>query len=133
MVVDKESYESIPFASIAIIDANNGSAVTGTVSDNTGKFTIVDLSWGRYQVLISFIGYETDSTRFVEIGDRVRQVDLETVELGISKVALLEVEIRAMAQTATTKIDRKVYRAVCLMLLQKGLVTLAKSLPTGII
>jgi len=111
MVVDKESFESIPFASIAIIDANKGSALTGTVSDNTGKFAIEDLSWGRYQVLISFIGYETDSSRIIEISDQALLVDLGTVELGISKVALQEVEIRAMAQTATTKIDRKVYRA----------------------
>ena len=111
MVVDKESFESIPFASIAIIDTNKGSAVTGTVSDNTGKFAIEDLSWGRYQVLISFIGYETDSSRIIEVSDGDRQVDLGTVELGISKVALQEVEIRAMAQTSSTKIDRKVYRA----------------------
>ncbi|MCK5281715.1 MAG: carboxypeptidase-like regulatory domain-containing protein, partial [Cyclobacteriaceae bacterium] len=69
MVVDKESFESIPFASIAIIDTNKGSAVTGTVSDNTGKFAIEDLSWGRYQVLISFIGYETDSSRIIEVSD----------------------------------------------------------------
>lgn len=110
MVVDKESFESIPFASIAIVDANKGSAVKGTVSDNTGKFAVEDLSLGRYQIFISFIGYETDSTRIIEVNDGARQVDLGTVELSISKVALQEVEIRAMAQTASTKIDRKVYR-----------------------
>ena len=102
-MVDKESKESIPFASIAIMDANEGSAITGTVSDNTGKFVIEDLSWGRYQVLISFIGYETDSSRIIEVSDGDRQVDLGTIELGISKVALQEVEIRAMAQTSSTK------------------------------
>ncbi len=111
MVVDKESRESIPFATIAVVDTDGDSPVTGTVSDNAGKFRLDELSWGRYQILISFIGYETDSTRFVEIGERARQVDLGTVELGISKVALQEVEIKAMAQTSSTKIDRKVYRA----------------------
>ncbi len=111
MVLDKESSESIPFATIAVVDTDGSSPVTGTVSDNAGKFRLDELSWGRYQILISFIGYETDSSRIVEIGERTRQVDMGTVELGISKVALQEVEIKAMAQTSSTKIDRKVYRA----------------------
>lgn len=111
LVVDKESYESIPFASIAIINPNDGSPVTGTVSDNSGTFVVEDLSRGQYQLLISFIGYETDSSRIIEITERDMQVDLGKVELGISRVALQEAEVRAMAQTATTRIDRKVYRA----------------------
>jgi iron complex outermembrane receptor protein len=42
-VVDKESSESIPFASIAVLDINSGAPLKGTVSDNSGKFIIEDL------------------------------------------------------------------------------------------
>jgi outer membrane receptor protein involved in Fe transport len=111
LVVDGESSESIPYASIAVLDINSGTPVKGTVSDNSGKFIIENLALGRYQMMISFIGYETDSSRYIEISDQDRHVDMGTITLGISKVALQEVEVRAMAQTSTTKIDRKVYRA----------------------
>jgi len=41
-VVEKESKERIPFASIAIIDATESSAIIGTVSGNTGKLCTFD-------------------------------------------------------------------------------------------
>ena len=88
LVVDGESSENIPFASVAALDINTGTPVKGTVSDNSGKFIIEDLPPGRYKMMISFIGYETDSSRYVEISDQDRHVDMGTITLGISKIAL---------------------------------------------
>jgi len=110
-VVDKESEEGIPFASVALFEENDAAPVQGTISDNHGKFILENLPYGRYRVEVSFIGYETDSTTTIEINAQSRRVDLGSVGLGISTVALDEVEVRAMAKTASTKIDRKVYRA----------------------
>lgn len=110
-IKDKESGESIPFATVALMEAGGGTLMTGTVSDNSGKFVLENLAYGRYTVVVSFIGYETDSTTQVEINAQSRRVDLGTLGLGISRMALDEVEVRAMARTEVTKIDRKVYRA----------------------
>ncbi|MEN8157794.1 MAG: outer membrane beta-barrel protein [Bacteroidota bacterium] len=110
MVVDMESGEGIPFASVAVIDASDGSLVKGGVSDNAGKFVIEGLSHGNYRILISFMGYETDSTNLVELNRLTPQVDLDRVALRVTTLALDEAEIKAMARTSSSRIDRKVYR-----------------------
>ncbi len=110
-VVDIETSENIPFASVALFSTDNASPIKGTVSDNSGHFVIEEIPFGSYHLMISFIGYETDSSNVVEISREKHRVDLGRVGLGISKVALEEVEVREMARTSSTKIDRKVYRA----------------------
>lgn len=110
-VVDIETSENIPFATVALFSTDQSSPVKGTVSDNSGNFVIEKIPFGNYRLSISFIGYETDSTNLVEISREKNRVDLGKVGLGISKVALEEVEVREMARTSSTKIDRKVYRA----------------------
>ena len=87
-VVDIETTENIPFASVALFSADKGSPVKGTVSDNNGHFVIEEIPFGSYHLMISFIGYETDSSNVVEISREKHRVDLGKVGLGISKVAL---------------------------------------------
>ncbi len=110
IVIDQSSKENIPFASVAVFAEGGNSLVKGTVSDDNGIFIIDDLSYGRYRLSLSFIGYETDSTRYVAINRQSPRVDIGNVELRTLNVALDEVEIRAKASTVATKIDRKVYR-----------------------
>jgi len=47
----------------------------------------------------------------VELSAEHRKLELGTLGISISKVALEGAEVKAMAHTATLKIDRKVYRA----------------------
>jgi len=109
--VDSESRESIPFATVAAGDPVDGPVVNGTVSDSDGKFILENLPYGTYRITISFIGYESDSSRRVELSSSTPFIDLGQVELLVKSVDLDEVEVRAMAQTATSRIDRTVYRA----------------------
>jgi outer membrane receptor protein involved in Fe transport len=110
-VVDKESEEDIPFASVALYEETESAPLMGAVSDNAGFFKLDNLPFGRYRVEVSFIGYETDATRVIEVNSQSKRLDLGTIGLEVSAVALDEVELRAMAKTSNTKIDRKVYRA----------------------
>lgn len=55
-IVDVNSEMPIPFANIAIIESDLN---LGTVSDENGKFRLNNVPVGRYQMQVSFIGYET--------------------------------------------------------------------------
>jgi outer membrane receptor protein involved in Fe transport len=111
VVTDESSGELIPFASVALLPMNDQGLVKGTVSDNDGKFLLDAIPDGRYRLMISFIGYETDSSRVIELNRQSHRVELGNIPLGISRVALEEAEVKAMARTVTSKIDRRVYRA----------------------
>ena len=110
-VEDGASGEPIPFATIAIYQEGADSPQGGTASDNRGKFQLDELAYGSYRLVVSFIGYETDSSRMVEINQGSPGIDLGTLVLNMLSVDLEEAEVKAMAATVTSKIDRKVYRA----------------------
>jgi len=110
VIVDQQSGEQIPFTSLAIYSTDN-IPITGTVSDEQGRFLIEKLSYGTFKLLISFIGYQTDTIENLVIGNATPILDLGRIPLLPSIVSLKEVEVSGITSTAVTKIDRKVYRA----------------------
>ncbi len=55
-VIEKETQLPLPGASISIINSN---PIIGTTTDFDGNFTINEVPVGRYNIKISFIGYQT--------------------------------------------------------------------------
>ena len=111
VVADLNTGDHIPFATVALYEASGASPVKGTVSDHDGKFVLDNLAYGSYLLVVSFIGYETDSSRHVVISGQSPHAELGSIGLALSRLALEEAEVRGMASTVNTKIDRKVYRA----------------------
>jgi iron complex outermembrane receptor protein len=56
IVIDKSTNESIIFANIYLPDLEKG-----TTTDDNGIFKIENLPSGTYKIIVSFIGYETQS------------------------------------------------------------------------
>lgn len=54
-VVDESSQESLPFATVIIMDSD---PVIGTTSDIDGNFSLENVPIGRYNLKISYLGYE---------------------------------------------------------------------------
>lgn len=110
-IQDEVSGEVIPFATVALYQESEAAPYTGSVSDNEGNFVLEDLAFGQYRLFISFIGYETDSSRMIDLTAEAPAVVLGPMALSALRVNLEEAEVKAMAATVSNKIDRKVYRA----------------------
>ncbi len=108
-VIDAERSESIPFATIALLE--DGQVITGTVSDEKGSFKIDKVKNGSYSLSVSFLGYETIEISQVEVSKMAKSVDLQEVALKASNITLSGVEVKANSQTVKTGIDRKTYNA----------------------
>jgi len=109
-VADEQTGDRVPFASISFL-RNFEPIPGGAISDEEGRFSMGNLRFGEYQVVISFIGYEADTVAGVQLTREENVADLGTLTLAVSRVALEEVEVSAMASTVSTKMDRKTYRA----------------------
>jgi len=55
-VVDKESQKPLPYATVMILEAG---PITGVTTGEDGTFVIEDVPVGRYNVLVSYTGYES--------------------------------------------------------------------------
>lgn len=60
-VVDQNNLP-VPYASVALMDKEGDSLITGTISDATGAFSFSTLSEGEYTLSVSFLGYKSFRT-----------------------------------------------------------------------
>ena len=64
-VMDLDANEPLPFASVVIF--LNGNQVSGTNTDFDGEYTIKPVQPGTYDVLFSFVGYQSRKITGVKI------------------------------------------------------------------
>lgn len=108
-ITDSDTSESIPFATIALMQ-NDTFTLLGATSDFDGTFKIKNIKNGSYDVVISFIGYTTDTIKGLRIDKDQEHINLGTVKITNSNESLDEVVVEAAKGTVITKIDRKTYR-----------------------
>jgi outer membrane receptor protein involved in Fe transport len=110
IITDTNSSEEIPYASLVLLK-NNKLTNNGAVSDEKGRFSLINVSYGEYDLLISFIGFKNDTLTNIIVDASNPTLDLGTVSIETADYLLDEVEVTAMANTVSKKIDRQTYRA----------------------
>lgn len=107
-IQDSSSGEVIPFATVALYQDGEAAPYSGAVSDEKGEFELKNLDFGQYRLYISFIGFETDSSRLIDLSRESPEFKLGAVALSAISVKLEEAEVKAIAATVNSKIDRRV-------------------------
>ena len=95
-VFDSESGESVPFATVQL--AGTG---TGTTTDFDGFFSITNLEAGTYQLISTYVGYDTARAEVTVDGSNIQYVRL-TLSEGVS---LATVEVSAGRTQARTDVQ----------------------------
>jgi outer membrane receptor for ferrienterochelin and colicin len=110
-VVDSTTQQPVPFATVALTDPASNKPLDGTVADDKGQFTIAKVGEGTYQVLISFIGYQTKTVANVRIGDKRDDVNLGNIRISPTVQLLQEITVQGQRALVEEKVDRTVYNA----------------------
>ena len=84
-IIDANTQEALSFANVAVMSARDSSIITGTVSDEEGRFSVA-IPDGKLFARISLIGYET------YISD-IAANDMGIIKLNPSKEMLSEVVV----------------------------------------
>lgn len=105
-IIDQETKETLPFVSVSVNDEATNEIVTGTITDDNGRFEIKDLATGKYIVKITYLGFETVE-RKIASGGLNPIFDLGKIELKSSAEALDEVTIQAKRATVNSALDKK--------------------------
>lgn len=109
-VSDGETNVKIPFATVAVVSDSNDLATKGTITNDQGQFEIDKLAFDRYSIVVSFMGYHSDTIKNVVLAKSNSIINLKNVGLSPANINIEGVEVTAMAQSVSTKIDRKTYR-----------------------
>ncbi|MCH2197486.1 MAG: carboxypeptidase-like regulatory domain-containing protein [Flavobacteriales bacterium] len=87
-VTDAETGEPLPFVNVVVF--LNGNQITGTNTDFDGEYTIKPIDAGTYEVLFSYVGYNTKKITGVKVVSN--KIQFANAQLA-SGVALEEVEV----------------------------------------
>lgn len=106
MLVDNQSNQTIPYATVALYKNNSKEIITGTTSNDEGKFTI-NTSASNFYIQISFIGFKTK--RITNFTVKNNKIDLGTIVLSEDNETLEEVVITGEVSKTVFKLDKRVF------------------------
>ncbi|WP_411972257.1 TonB-dependent receptor domain-containing protein [Sphingobacterium sp. Lzh-3] len=108
ILVDSETSKPISSASVALFDAHSKVFVKGGQSVSQGFLLLSDIKPGKYNVRITYVGYETQTIDSIEIlGNKSK--DLGRIALKSTGNMLNEVVIEGRAPAMQIGIDRKTF------------------------
>jgi len=106
-VVAKGNNEPLDFATVAVFKSQDSSLVTGTTTQNGGRFTI-NVGKGTYYAEIAFVGYKPTFYNDIVVAPG-QQVNLGTIALGDDTEVLEAVEVTAKRTQVVVELDKRVY------------------------
>lgn len=110
-VQDAETQQPVEFATVALTAVDSEKPIDGTVCDDKGKFTITKVAAGTYNVVVSFIGYETQTIRNIAVPDKKDEINLGVIKLSTGTKLLNEVVVEGQKALIEERVDRTVYNA----------------------
>lgn len=104
-VIDDDLGVPLEYATVSVTSVNDPSYINGGVTDIDGKFSI-EVPAGTFNVKIEFISFQSKSFNNKNV---TSDLNLGTVELGISSNSLDEVVVRAETTQVEVRLDKKIY------------------------
>ncbi|MCL5128022.1 outer membrane beta-barrel family protein [Algibacter sp. L4_22] len=105
-VIETESKQAIEYATISILDSTSNKPITGTISNESGVFSI-DVKATKFYIEVSFLGFTTKTFRDFKIIKN--KIDLKTISLSEDLEALGEVLVRAEKSQTEFKLDKRIF------------------------
>lgn len=118
VVKGKADKTALAFVNIVLKTEKDSAFVTGTVSNEEGRFTLPGIKPGNYILQLSYSGYTTKVLP-VLVGTLSAYLDLGTTELQADARQLQEVVVSAKQDEVGNKMDKKTY-AVSANITQSG-------------
>ncbi len=110
-VIDSITQLPIQYASISLISQRSNDIITGGVSDENGKFDILQIPLGRYNVSIEYIGYTRLLKGPIAFNPRenTTNINFGTVNLVRSALSFQDVEVEGNRPLFVQTMEKKIF------------------------
>ncbi|MFH0842507.1 MAG: TonB-dependent receptor [Bacteroidota bacterium] len=109
-VLSQEERQPLISSTVSVLKADSPDLVTGTITNEQGRFSVSGLTPGEYDFLISNIGYVSIKQR-VLAGTLNKVLDIGNIFLEPSSIELNEVSVVGQKQAVSSALDKKSYSA----------------------
>ncbi len=108
IVKDKKSKTLLSFVNVALKTEKDSTFVSGTVTNEDGRFSLSKIKSGNYYLEISYIGYATKKQALF-IGTLTEYLELKTIEIETKTSSRNEVVVTAQPNEISEKMDKKTF------------------------
>lgn len=105
---DKVTKLALPFVNVSLKSSADATLITGTITNEEGRFSLSTNKSGNYILEFSYIGYKT-KTQSVYVGSLSEFLDQGTIELEEDATTLQEVVVVSKTSTVSDKMDKKTF------------------------
>ncbi|UPT71011.1 MAG: carboxypeptidase-like regulatory domain-containing protein [Flavobacterium sp. JAD_PAG50586_2] len=105
---DKTTKRPLPFVNVALKTEKDAALITGTITNEEGRFSLANIKSGNYILEFSFIGYKT-KIQSIYVGSLSEFLDQGTIELEEDATTLQEVVVVTKTNTVSDKMDKKTF------------------------
>ncbi len=109
IILDESTREPIPFATIAVMNTMDSSLVSGVITNNDGEFLISHLPYGKYNIKVSYMGYEPVVVNNLDLSENSKQIKVEPMQMKARIENVHEVTVTQERLKGEEKIDRTVF------------------------
>lgn len=107
-IKDKTTKLPLPFVNVALKTEKDAALITGTITNEEGRFSLANIKSGNYILEFSFIGYKT-KIQSIYVGSLSEFLDQGTIELEEDATTLQEVVVVSKTNTVGDKMDKKTF------------------------
>ena len=107
-IKDKTTNENLAFVNIVLKTAKDSVFVTGTITDDNGRFKIANVIPNSYYLEVSYIGYISKKVTLY-VGNLSEFLDVSVIEIQQNVNALNEIVIAAKQNEVNSRMDKKTF------------------------
>ena len=108
IITDGTTGQIIRYASIAVYKSKDSTLVSGVLSQENGSFTVGKLPYGKYFMVVTFVGYKKHKLNDILLTPAKKIAILGAIKVNTETTALKEVEVVANVAAVSYQIDKKV-------------------------
>ncbi|MEI6882161.1 MAG: TonB-dependent receptor, partial [Bacteroidota bacterium] len=107
-IKDKNTKSVLPFVNVVLKAEKDSSFVSGTVTNEEGRFSLSKVKSGNYFLEVSYIGY-TRKRQSLFVGNLTEFLDIKSIELEEKSSSLQELVIKGKTEEISEKLDKKTF------------------------
>ena len=108
LIKSKKDKVALPYVNVVLKTEKDNAFVTGTISNEEGRFTISNIKPNNYYLEISFLGYQTKKQPLF-VGSLSNFLDIASIELQEDITTLSEIVLSSKQDEVSNKMDKKTF------------------------
>ena len=106
-VYDSKTSTPIEFATVMLVNKNDTTKITGTATNDKGKFLFEKVFPGQYYIRVSFVGTDNYRSKVIAVKP-ASKIDLGKINLSSKNLLMKDVTVKGERSSISYQIDKKV-------------------------